>query len=140
MTWRVTVLADDGSWVPVPVEADSMEGAVAAVIDRRGVANVVECEPWDAWARRHRARFGVGDAVAFETKWGELSGTVEIVDYRGRERRAFKNCDWSYDILVEGSPAADGGPCLHKHVPECDVRRSSIEDIDWRERDARKYD
>lgn len=53
MTWRVTVLVDDGSWVPVPVEADSMEEAVAAVIDRRGVANVVECEPWDAWARRH---------------------------------------------------------------------------------------
>lgn len=91
MTWRVTVLTDDGSWVPVPVEAESMEEAVAAIIDRRGVANVVECEPWDAWSRRHRPRFKVGDAVRFETKWGELSGTVEIVDYRGRERMSYSD-------------------------------------------------
>lgn len=122
MTWRVTVLTDDGSWVPVPVEAESMEEAVAAIIDRRGVANVVECEPWDAWSRRHRPRFKVGDAVRFETKWGELSGTVEVVDYRGRERMSFKGCDWSYDVFVHESPACDGEPCLHKHVPERDVR------------------
>lgn len=93
MTWRVTVLTDDGSWVPVPVEADSMEEAVAAVIDRRGVANVVECEPWDEWARRHRPRFKVGDAVAFDTKWGELVREVKVAceehDARGRDARKY---------------------------------------------------
>ena len=56
MMWRVTVLVDDGRWLPLAVEADSMEGAVASVIDRRGVANVVECEPWEAWERRHGSR------------------------------------------------------------------------------------
>lgn len=65
--------------------------------------------------------FSVGDSVTFSTKWGEVAGTVEIVDYRGRERTAFKGCDWSYDIFVKESPARGGESCLHKHVPECDV-------------------
>lgn len=88
----MTVLTDDGSWVPVPVEADSMEEAVATVIDRRGVANVVECEPWDEWARRHRPRFKVGDAVAFDTKWGELVREVKVAceEHDARERDARK--------------------------------------------------
>lgn len=71
---------------------------------------------------RRGPRFKVGDAVAFETKWDKLTGTVEIVDYRGWAPRAYKGCDWSYDIFVEESPAYDGEPCLYKHIPECDVR------------------
>lgn len=34
----------------------------------------------------------------------------------------FKGCDWSYDVFVRESPACNSEPCLHKHVPERDVR------------------
>lgn len=71
---------------------------------------------------RHSSLFSVGDVVAFETNRRELTGTVEIIDYRGHESASFKGCDWSYDIFVEASPDFDGGPCLYKHIPECDVR------------------
>lgn len=67
-----------------------------------------------------RQRFSVGDAVSFKTSRHALSGTVGIVDYRGRERACFKGCDWSYDIWVERAPHS-GEPCLYKHIPECDV-------------------
>lgn len=62
---------------------------------------------------KRRSLFAVGDSVAFATRRHELTGTVEIVDFRGRERAAFKGCDWSYDILVEASPDFEGEPCLY---------------------------
>ncbi|OUP06137.1 hypothetical protein [Collinsella sp. An2] len=71
---------------------------------------------------RHSNFFSVGDVVAFETNHHELTGTVEIIDYRGHERACFKGCEWSYDIFVEASPDFDDEPCLYKHIPECDVR------------------
>lgn len=49
-------------------------------------------------------------------------GSVEIVDWRGNERDCFKGSSWSYDVLVENTPHFDEGPCLYKHIPECDVR------------------
>lgn len=119
MMWRVTVLADNGGQVPVTVDADSMGEAVDAVIERPGVANVIECERLEE-QESSRPRFSVGDAVSFKTSRHELAGTVGVVDYRGRESACFKGCDWSYDIWVDESPES-GKPCLYKHIPECDV-------------------
>ena len=67
------------------------------------------------------ARFARGESVRFTCDNHTLTGTIEVVDYRGWERKHFKNCDWSYDILVEHSPHMNGDPCLYKHIPECDV-------------------
>ena len=39
----VTVLRSDRKWVPVEVEAQTMEEAVDAVIDLDWVDNVIEC-------------------------------------------------------------------------------------------------
>lgn len=54
-----------------------------------------------------------------------LRGRVEIIDDRRRESRCFKGCDWSYDVMVDRSPLGGRsgrlGPCLHKHIPECDL-------------------
>lgn len=70
-----------------------------------------------------RPLFSIGDIVALSTRAGNLVGTVAVVDYRGRERACFKGCDWSYDIMVDDAPGG-GGPCLFKHIPECDVKRA----------------
>ena len=67
-------------------------------------------------------RFNRDDMVGFTYDGYDLTGTVEIVDWRGDERDHFKGCDWSYDVYVENSPHFEGSPCLYKHVPECDVR------------------
>ena len=75
MMWRVTVLVDDGRWLPLAVEADSMEGAVASVIDRRGVANVIKCESWEAWERRHGSR----DAATRRAGGAGLGEGVRVV-------------------------------------------------------------
>ena len=68
------------------------------------------------------SRFSKGEMVAFRCGGHDLIGRVEIIDYRGWERSAFEDCEWSYDIIVENSPDFDGKPCLYKHVPECRVR------------------
>lgn len=52
-----------------------------------------------------------------------MTGTIGIVDYRGSARECYKGCDWTYDIWAEKSLCQSGGPCLYKHIPECDVRR-----------------
>lgn len=67
-------------------------------------------------------RFKRGDVVCFAYDGYDLSGSVEIVDWRGNERDCFKGSSWSYDVLVENTPHFDEGPCLYKHIPECDVR------------------
>lgn len=41
--WVVTVLVEDGSWVPVEVEAESMADAVDYAFSLDWVENVVEC-------------------------------------------------------------------------------------------------
>lgn len=54
-----------------------------------------------------------------------LRGRIEIIDDRRRESRCFKDCNWSYDVMVDRSPMGGRsgrlGPCLHKHIPECDL-------------------
>lgn len=42
--WVVTALVDDGSWVPVEVEAESMAEAVDSALSLDWVENVVECQ------------------------------------------------------------------------------------------------
>lgn len=55
----------------------------------------------------------------------KLRGRIEIIDDRRGESRCFKDCNWSYDVMVDRSPLGieNGrlGPCLHKHIPECDL-------------------
>lgn len=41
--WAVTALVEDGSWVPVEVEAESMAEAVDCAFSLDWVENVVEC-------------------------------------------------------------------------------------------------
>lgn len=41
--WVVTALVEDGSWVTVEVEAESMAEAVACAFSLDWVENVVEC-------------------------------------------------------------------------------------------------
>lgn len=76
-------------------------------------------------------KFKKGQTVEFECKDRSglvhtIRGVIEIVDNRQSEPESFKGCGWSYDVMVEGSPfgTKDGrlGPCLHKHIPECDLR------------------
>lgn len=43
--WTVTVLVEDGSWVPVEVEAESMDESVDYAFSLDWVENVVECLP-----------------------------------------------------------------------------------------------
>ena len=67
-------------------------------------------------------RYRRGDVVRLSGEDGTvLSGIVEVVDFRGYEKRSFKGCEWSYDVYIERDPASSGGPCIYKHVPECDV-------------------
>lgn len=75
--------------------------------------------------------FKKGQEVEFECKDRNgfvhtLRGIVEIVDNRQSEPESFKDCNWSYDVVVEESPfgtqSGTTGPCLHKHIPECDLR------------------
>ena len=42
--WVVTVLVEDGSWVPVEVEAETMADALAYAYSLDWVENVVECQ------------------------------------------------------------------------------------------------
>lgn len=42
--WVVTALVEDGSWVPVEVEAESMSEAVDYAFSLDWVENVVECQ------------------------------------------------------------------------------------------------
>lgn len=42
--WVVTALVEDGSWVPVEVEAESMAEAVDCAFSLDWVENVVECQ------------------------------------------------------------------------------------------------
>ncbi len=42
--WVVTALVEDGSWVPVEVEAESMDDAVEGAFSLDGVENEVECQ------------------------------------------------------------------------------------------------
>lgn len=77
-------------------------------------------------------KFRLGQEVEFKFKPRglfrfpkTLRGRIEIIDDRRGESRCFKGCDWSYDVMVERSPLGieNGrpGPCLHKHIPECDL-------------------
>lgn len=42
--WVVTALVEDGSWVPVEVEAESTAEAVDSALSLDWVENVVECQ------------------------------------------------------------------------------------------------
>lgn len=42
--WSVTVLVEDGGWVPVEVEAETMADALDYVYSLDWVENVVECQ------------------------------------------------------------------------------------------------
>ncbi|MBN2945620.1 MAG: hypothetical protein JTJ24_10125 [Collinsella sp.] len=104
--WSVTVLVEDGSWVPVEVEAETMADALDYIYSLDWVENVVEC-------LRTPPAPSVGDAVEFETsRFGVLRGTVADVGH-GRERAC--------DIMVERHPET-GRPCMWKNVPGDKVR------------------
>lgn len=109
--WVVTALVEDGGWVPVEVEAQSMSEAVDCALLLDWVENVVEC-------LRTPPAPSVGDAVEFETsRFGVLRGTVADVG-NGRERAC--------DIMVERHPET-GRPCMWKNVPEDKVRPTSAD-------------
>lgn len=42
--WSVTVLVEDGKWVPVEVEAETMADALDHIYSLDWVENVVECQ------------------------------------------------------------------------------------------------
>lgn len=66
----MTVLVEDGSWVPVEVEAETMGDAVDFAYSLDWVENVVECLPMPRSP-------SVGDAVEFDTsRFGTLRGIV----------------------------------------------------------------
>lgn len=52
--WVVTVMVEDGSWVPLEVEADTMADAVDCAFALGWVENVVECQPKVEGAVRRR--------------------------------------------------------------------------------------
>lgn len=43
--WTVTVLVEDGRWVPIEIEAESWQEAVDYALSLEWVENVVECLP-----------------------------------------------------------------------------------------------
>lgn len=109
--WSVTVLVEDGSWVPVEVEAETMGDAVDFAYSLDWVENVVECLPMPRSP-------SVGDAVEFDTvRFGTLRGTVADVD---------RGCERSCDIVVERHPET-GAPCIWKNVPEASVRTTAAD-------------
>lgn len=77
--WSVTVLVDDGSWVPIDVESETMEDAIDCVYSLDWVVNVVECLPISCAP-------SVGDAVELGTaRFGTPRGIASGAG-RGGER------------------------------------------------------
>lgn len=103
--WRVTVLAEDGRWVPVEVDTDSMESAVSAALGLDWVENVVECEPLATLNEEVRVEPEGGDpgtATSFREVGGErrwvLAGEPEEDWWTAlSESGARLPGDWEYD-------------------------------------------
>lgn len=62
--WVVTALVEDGGWVPVEVEAETMAEAVDCAFSLDWVENVVECQEieWGRgpWPPSKRSSAGAG--------------------------------------------------------------------------------
>lgn len=69
------------------------------------------------------SEYGYGDLVEFKIVESTvpLFGTIEVIDWRGDERKYYDDSLWSYDIACEDGHM--GGPCLYKHIPQSSVAR-----------------